>query len=115
MSTWDCLGYHVDSNEAARCPFDMLMPYVKIRAIRIKNVLNTCYIAHPSSNHNNERLVKIASRMQQTGESEIMVNIYFIASNGFILECVDREYEYDEFDESEDDAESPEKKEIQIT
>lgn len=53
--------------------------------------------------------------MQQTGESEIMVNIYFIASNGFILECVDREYEYDEFDESEDDAESPEKKEIQIT
>ena len=59
--------------------------------------------------------------MQQTGKIEIMSNIYFIASNGFILECVDCEYEYDEFDELEEDAESPKKKKkkkkkkIQIT
>ena len=48
--------------------------------------------------------------MQQTGKCEIMTNIYFIASNGIILECVDREYKYDEFDESEEDVESSKKK-----
>ena len=42
------------------------------------------YLAHPSSNHNNERLVKIPFRMQETGKGETMANVYFIGSNNLI-------------------------------
>ena len=47
------------------------------------------FYAHSSSNHNNERLVKIASRMQDTGRSEITTNIYPIATNIFTVNLID--------------------------
>ena len=51
----------------------------------------TMYFTQPSSNHNNERLVKIASRIISTGKSEIMGNIYFIAANHFMGNILDEE------------------------
>ena len=46
--------------------------------------------AHASTNHNNERLVKVATRMIENGRKEKMANTYFIAANGFTNE----EFEY---------------------
>lgn len=46
--------------------------------------------------------------MQQIGKSEIIANIYFIASNRFIVECVDGENESGEI-ESEQDVNTEEK------
>jgi hypothetical protein len=46
--------------------------------------------AHASTNHNNERLVKVATRMIKNGRKEKMANTYFIAANGFTNE----EFEY---------------------
>lgn len=53
-------------------------------ATRIKMDIKVKYSAHSSSQHNNERGVKIGSRMARTGKSEVMANYYFVASNGFI-------------------------------
>ena len=53
-------------------------------AKRIKKIAKTFYAAHPSTQHNNERLVKIASRMARTGKKEVTANYFFIAANSFI-------------------------------
>ena len=45
---------------------------------RIRNTVKCMYSAHASTQHNNERLVKIASRMISTGRKEKMANCYFI-------------------------------------
>ena len=37
-----------------------------------------------STQHNNERLAKIAKRMQKTGKTKHIANYYLIAANGFI-------------------------------
>jgi uncharacterized membrane protein YciS (DUF1049 family) len=47
------------------------------------------FASHPSTNHNNERLVKVASRMIKTGKKERSANSYFIAANGYTLEDFD--------------------------
>ena len=60
-----------------------------VRANELRQEFKEQYYAHPSSNHNNERLVKIASRMQDTGKSEITANIYLIAANNFIVNLID--------------------------
>ena len=62
----------------------------------------TMYFAQPSSNHNNERLVKIASRMISTRKSEIMGNIYFIAANHFMGNILDKETDNNNDDDAID-------------
>jgi hypothetical protein len=49
--------------------------------------------AHASTQHNNERLVKLGALMSSTGKSEIMASIFAIASNEFITEHHDDEGE----------------------
>lgn len=49
----------------------------------VMNVL-TKYGAHPSTQHNNERLAKTSSRMARTRKNEQNTNYYLIAANGFI-------------------------------
>jgi hypothetical protein len=44
------------------------------------------YAAHASTQHNNERLVKLGALMASTGKSEIMVLVFVIASNDFMQE-----------------------------
>jgi hypothetical protein len=43
------------------------------------------YAAHTSTQHNNERLVKLGALMALTGKSEIMASIFAIASNDFMV------------------------------
>ena len=50
----------------------------------MSNCFLTKYGAHPSTQHNNEKLVKISSRMARTGKNEQNVNYYLIAANGFM-------------------------------
>jgi len=52
----------------------------------IRLIVLTRYAAHPSTQHMNERLVKIASRMARTGKTEKNANYYLIAANRFIVE-----------------------------
>ena len=58
---------------------------------RLRATYKLRYAAHPSTQHNNERLVKIASRMAKTGKQEKMANIFFVAANGFIRESTEEE------------------------
>ena len=51
------------------------------------------YGAHPSTQHSNERVVKIASRAARSEKSEKVANMYLIASNGFVLEYIKEEPE----------------------
>jgi hypothetical protein len=44
------------------------------------------FAAHPSTQHNNERLVKLGALMSSTGKSEIMASIFAITSNDFMTE-----------------------------
>lgn len=73
-----------------------------VRAIELRQEFKQQYYAHPSSNHNNERLVKIASRMQDTGKSQIKANIYLIAANKFMVNLID-DIPTDEDDVDSDD------------
>ena len=57
----------------------------------IRQTASRCYGAHPSTNHNNERFVKVASRMASTGKQEKMANVYFIASNDYCLQNLQEE------------------------
>ena len=52
----------------------------------MKDMVLSKYSAHPSTQHNNERLVKIGSRMARTGKKAQLANYYLVASNGFIKE-----------------------------
>ena len=55
--------------------------------------------------HSNERLVKISSRMARTGKIEQIANYYLIAANGFIKECHDESnLEQDDEDDTDDDT-----------
>jgi hypothetical protein len=47
------------------------------------------YAAQASTQHNNERLVKLGAQMASTGKSEIMASIFAIASNDFMVEYHD--------------------------
>jgi hypothetical protein len=49
------------------------------------------FAAHASTQHNNERLVKLGALMSSAGKSEIMASIFAIASNDFITEHHDDE------------------------
>jgi hypothetical protein len=49
------------------------------------------YAAHASTQHNNERLVKLGALMSSTGKGEIMASIFAIASNDFMTEHHDEE------------------------
>jgi hypothetical protein len=49
------------------------------------------YAAHASTQHNNERLVKLGALMASTGKSEIMASVFAIASNDFMQEYTDKE------------------------
>ena len=55
-------------------------------AVSIKHMVLTKCGSHPSTQHSNERLVKISSRMARTGKTEQSANHYLIAANGFIRE-----------------------------
>jgi hypothetical protein len=54
------------------------------------------YAAHASTQHNNERLVKLGALMASTGKSEIMASIFAIASNDFMQEYKDKEETHQE-------------------
>ena len=47
------------------------------------------YAAHASTQHNNERLVKLGALMASTGKGEIMASVFVIASNDFMQEYTD--------------------------
>jgi hypothetical protein len=47
------------------------------------------YAAQASTQHNNERLVKLGAQMASTGKGEIMASIFAIASNDFMIEYHD--------------------------
>jgi hypothetical protein len=49
------------------------------------------YAAQASTQHNNERLVKLGAQMASTGKSEIMASVFAIASNDFMSEYHDVE------------------------
>jgi hypothetical protein len=49
------------------------------------------YAAQASTQHNNERLVKLGAQMASTGKSEIMASIFAIASNDFMQEYHEQE------------------------
>jgi hypothetical protein len=51
------------------------------------------HAAHCSTQHNNERLVKLGALMASTGKSEIMAGVFAVASNDFMTECHDLEEE----------------------
>jgi hypothetical protein len=51
------------------------------------------YAAHASTQHNNERLVKLSALMASTGKGEIMVSVFAIASNDFMQEYTDAKEE----------------------
>ena len=44
------------------------------------------YGAHPSTNHKNERLVKVAATTVQGGKQKMAANYYFKAMNGFTVD-----------------------------
>jgi hypothetical protein len=66
--------------------------------IRKKALLE--HAAHCSTQHNNERLVKLGALMASTGKSEIMAGVFAVASNDFMTEFHDSE---EEQEDSEDD------------
>jgi hypothetical protein len=51
------------------------------------------HAAHCSTQHNNERLVKLGALMASTGKSEIMAGVFAVASNDFMTEFFDKEEE----------------------
>jgi hypothetical protein len=53
------------------------------------------FAAHASTQHNNERLVKLGALMLSAGKGEIMVSIFAIASNDFITEHHDKDKQKD--------------------
>ena len=57
-------------------------------AKHLKAIVIARYAAHPSTQHLNERLVKIASCMSRTGKIDRTANYYLIASNDFITESI---------------------------
>ena len=58
----------------------------------IRIIVLTKYGANLSTQHNNERLVKISSRMTTSGKNEQNANYYLIAANGFLR----KEYQTEE-------------------
>jgi hypothetical protein len=51
------------------------------------------YAVHASTQHNNERLVKLGALMASTGKGEIMASVFAIASNDFMQEYTDAKEE----------------------
>jgi hypothetical protein len=51
------------------------------------------HAAHCSTQHNNERLVKLGALMASTGKSEIMAGVFAVASNDFMTEFHDGDEE----------------------
>jgi hypothetical protein len=51
------------------------------------------YAAHASTQHNNERLVKLGALMASTGKGEIMASVFAIALNNFMQEYTDAKEE----------------------
>jgi hypothetical protein len=65
------------------------------------------FAAHASTQHNNERLVKLGALMASTGKSEIMASIFAIASNDFMQEYTDKEEETHQEEPANQPAEAP--------
>ena len=61
------------------------------------------HAAHCSTQHNNERLVKLGALMASTGKSEIMAGVFAVASNDFMTE-----YHDSESNESHEDSDNEE-------
>jgi hypothetical protein len=53
------------------------------------------FAAQASTQHNNERLVKLGALMSPTGKSEIMASIFAIASNDFMTEHHDEDTHFE--------------------
>ena len=54
-----------------------------IQSENIRKLAMMSFGAHPSTNHKNERLVKVAATLVQGGKQEMAANYYFLAMNGF--------------------------------
>jgi hypothetical protein len=51
------------------------------------------HTAHSSTQHNNQRLVKLGALMASTGKSKIVAGVFAVASNNFMMEFHDGEPE----------------------
>ncbi len=65
------------------------------------------YAAHASTQHNNERLVKLGALMASTGKSEIMASVFAIASNDFMQEYADAKEDTHPEESANQPAEAP--------
>jgi hypothetical protein len=65
------------------------------------------YAAHASTQHNNERLVKLGALMASTGKSQIMASVFAIASNDYMQEYTDAKEESYPEEPADQPAEAP--------
>jgi hypothetical protein len=65
------------------------------------------FAAHASTQHNNERLVKLGALMASTGKSEIMASVFAIASNDFMQEYTDAKEDTHPEESANQPAEAP--------
>ena len=57
------------------------------QATTVRHIVLTKYGSLPSTQHNNERLVKISLQIARTGKTGQSANHYLISANGFIRDC----------------------------
>ena len=93
-------GFHEDDLKLIICgiyPWNSTCQHTQ----HLQVLVMTRYAAHPSTQHLNEFLVKIASRMSRTGKTDRTPNYYLIASNVFLTESIDGGLEEEEDDEAD--------------